>query len=96
MNSFVHTRTLTLYIHNIHISSIKKKEHTNMPQQLELCTYCSINKQYVEGVQNRKISYLKQKDIEDGFLKHMTSYEAPVGHVDYQREIINYCIYTSK
>ena len=41
---------LTLYIHNIHANGIMKREKTNMSQQLEIYTYYSVNKQYVEGV----------------------------------------------
>ena len=39
---------LIFYIPNIHTNSIKKKEHISMSQQLEIYTYCSINKQYIE------------------------------------------------
>ena len=34
------------FIHNIHISNIKRKENTNLYQQQELCTYFSMNRQY--------------------------------------------------
>ena len=34
------------------MNGIKKKEYTNMSQQQEIYTYCSMNKQYVEGMQN--------------------------------------------
>ena len=35
-------------INNIPTSGIKKKKYRNMSQQLELYTYYSMNKQYVE------------------------------------------------
>ena len=41
---------LIFYMHNIPTSGIKK----NKSQQLELYTYCSMNKQYMEEVQNDK------------------------------------------
>ena len=41
-------KLLTFYIHGI-----KSKEYTNASQKQELYTY-SMNKQYVEGVQNSK------------------------------------------
>ena len=34
--------------------TLSKKEYTNMFQQLKLFIYCSMNKQYVERIQNRK------------------------------------------
>ena len=48
----------TFYIHNIHTNLIKKKDHINVSQQLEIYTYCSMNKQYVGGVQKWKKAYL--------------------------------------
>ena len=35
-------------------SGINKREDKNMSQQQELYTYCSMNKQYVEGAQKIK------------------------------------------
>ena len=46
---------------NIHTSGIKKKEYTHMSQQLEIWTYNSMNKQYVEGVQKWKKANLTRK-----------------------------------
>ena len=40
-------------MHNIYAGDIKRKEYTNV-SMVELYTYCSMNNQYVEGVQNRK------------------------------------------
>ena len=47
-------------MHDIHSIGIKKKEYANKSQQLEIFTYCSLNKQYVEEVQKWK------KDLLDG------------------------------
>ena len=44
---------LIFYMHYIHVE-ITKKELTNISQQLESSTYCSMNNQYLESVQNRK------------------------------------------
>ena len=38
-------------MNNMHAASIPKKEYTNMSQQQKLYAY-SMNKQYVDGVQN--------------------------------------------
>ena len=38
----------------LELNGIQKKEYTNVFQLLELYTYCSMYKQHVEGVQNRK------------------------------------------
>ena len=43
-----------LTIHNTHTNDIKKKEHTNESQLLEIYTYCSMNKQYIDRYKNRK------------------------------------------
>ena len=46
---------LTFYI--IYIQVVLT-EHTQMCVMVELYTYCSMNKQYVEGIQNEKKAYL--------------------------------------
>ena len=43
---------LIFYKHNIHTDGITNKEYTNLFQKLKLYSYCSMKKQYVEGVQN--------------------------------------------
>ena len=40
---------------NIHTSGIKKKECTNVSQQLEIDTYCPMNKQYAKRDKNKWI-----------------------------------------
>ena len=45
-------------IDDVYTNCNKTEECTNVSQLLELYPYCSMNKQYVEGVQNRKKAYL--------------------------------------
>ena len=48
-------------MNNIHINGIKKKEYTNVSQQLIIYIYCSMNKQYLEGVQKCKKAYFMRE-----------------------------------
>ena len=45
----------------MHTNDIKKKEYTNVSQQLEIYAYCSMNKHYMEVVQKWKKAYLMMK-----------------------------------
>ena len=51
------------------MNRIKKKEYTNMSQQLQLYTYCVLNKQYMGGVQKWEKAYLMRWEKNS----HMTS-----------------------
>ena len=42
----------------MHINDYKKKEIMNVSKQVEIYTYCSVNKQYEEGIQKWKKVYL--------------------------------------
>ena len=44
----MHARTLNMYTSSI-------KEYMNESQQIKIYMYCSMNKQYVEGVQKREM-----------------------------------------
>ena len=50
-----------IYIHHEYTNGIKKKDYINLSQQLEIYTYCSMNKQYVEWVQKWKKAYLMRE-----------------------------------
>ena len=50
IHSFIEDHFI-FHIRNMHKSSIKRKKSQTCPM-VKLCTYCLINKQYVEGVQN--------------------------------------------
>ena len=54
-NTFLHTSYNLLY--NIPTYGFKKKWYTIVSQQLKMFTY-SMNKQYMKGVQKRKMAYL--------------------------------------
>ena len=55
---FIHTEVYIkkYYIHNLHASSVEK--NTQKYPTDKVCTYCSMNQQYVKGVQKRKKAYL--------------------------------------
>ena len=35
-----------------------QEEYTNVSKQLDICIHCSLNKQYMEGIQNGQNAYL--------------------------------------
>ena len=51
ISSFTHTEIFNVYI--IYIQVVLKRIHKHVPTN-EICTYYSMNQQYVKGVQNRK------------------------------------------
>ena len=48
---------LIFYINNIYINGIKKKEYSNVSQQIKTYTCYSINKQFIEGVPKWQKAY---------------------------------------
>ena len=45
---------LIFYISKVHTNSFKKKEYTNVSQQLKIYTCCAMNKQYAKRYKNGK------------------------------------------
>ena len=51
-DTFIYTYRNISYIHNMHTSSIKGV-HKRIPTD-KICTYCSMNKQYIKGYKMKK------------------------------------------
>ena len=59
--TFVYTRIFNLYIHNTHTNGMKKTEFTKISEQIEIYTFCSMNKKGVKRVLKweRKLGEMK-------------------------------------